>query len=332
MRKIIALVALAALLALPLCACGKPGETETTTAFDLAAIGDGPIAFDLTDLNDFLSPAQRAALETALRAELAARGYPPESIALQFEDPAEGSVKLPFTNSGGSLANLDTDKLAEYIAGQIAEKVGVAETQTGAASTTTTTTTAATTKPTTTTTAKPATTKPTTTTQKPTNTTKVPARQYTPPPILHLSPDQITSGNRDNTIDGPLLEDYDNPEPMKIEIVTEYGTVLAVKRPYAGTNEFVMDFYTKDSNGEYVLKKAGVKNLPAGDDGMSYITLVGSKRENGSPDNYYKDAWCFGFNGKQGRGTNPRYEYNGHGTGLSKDPYFETYVFAKDLF
>lgn len=167
------------------------------------------------------------------------------------------------------------------------------------------------------------------TTQKP-NTTK--AEVYTPPQTLRLSPNQVRNGNRDATIDGSIMEDYNKAEPMKIEISTDYGTVLAVKRPYAGTNELVMDFYVKNGNGEYTLKKAGVRDLPDGSDGMSYISLVGGIRENGTPDNYYKDAWWFGFCGTGARGGNSRYEYQGHYTSDSRDPSYETRVLVEDLF
>ncbi|MDR2686715.1 MAG: hypothetical protein LBB75_03110 [Oscillospiraceae bacterium] len=123
MRK---LSVLAAALALLLCACGSPAAPGgTTTAFDLADLAGGPVAFDLTDLALFLKPPQRAALENALRAELAGRGYPAGGVALQFEDPDPGSVKIPFTNSGGNLERLDTDALAAYIAGEIAVRVAV---------------------------------------------------------------------------------------------------------------------------------------------------------------------------------------------------------------
>jgi hypothetical protein len=182
------------------------------------------------------------------------------------------------------------------------------------------------------TTRPPSTAKPTEkpTTQKPNTTTK--PEGYTPPQTLRLSPNQVVNGNFEASF-GYIDEDYNKANPMKIEITTEYGTVLAVKRPYAGVNELVMDFYVKDSNGEYVLKKAGVKDLPDGSDGMCYILLVGARRENGNSDNYYKDAWGFGYCGTGARGGNSRYDYTGHyDAGIRRDADYEKRVFAEDLF
>jgi hypothetical protein len=154
----------------------------------------------------------------------------------------------------------------------------------------------------------PATTKAPNTTKKPETTWP---KEYTPPQTLRLSPNQVVNGNFDaafNYID----EDYDKADPMKIEITTDYGTVLAVKRPYAGVNELVIDFYVKTGNGEYVLKKAGVKDTPDGNDGASHIQMVGDPDATSTPDEYYRGVWSFGFCGKPGNGANRRYDYGGY--------------------
>ena len=164
MKKLLCCAALALTFALLLCACGNtnpPGETTAEPA-DLSAFA---AAFDLSDLAGYLTGPQLAEVDAAVRAKLAARGFDPESVALQYDGPAEGGTKLPFDNAGGlDLANLDTDRLADYIAGQVAaacEAKGMTTvpvgTSTSAAVTTTTkatTTTASTTIKATTTTTK----------------------------------------------------------------------------------------------------------------------------------------------------------------------------------
>ncbi|MCL2300030.1 MAG: hypothetical protein FWC27_07785 [Firmicutes bacterium] len=112
--------ALAAALVLLLCAC-RTSPAEQRTAADLSAF---EAAFDLSDLAQYLTEDQLAAVDAAVWERLAAQGYPPESYALQFENPTAGSIKIPFDNAGGrDLARLDTAKLADYIAGEIAAEL-----------------------------------------------------------------------------------------------------------------------------------------------------------------------------------------------------------------
>ena len=109
MKKFAAAFLCLALALLP-AACGKPA----------ADLSDFTAAFDLSDLSQFLTEDQLAGVDANLREKLIAQGYDPDSIALQYDAPSNGSVKLPYNNAGGlDLARLDANKLAEHIAGQI---------------------------------------------------------------------------------------------------------------------------------------------------------------------------------------------------------------------
>jgi len=112
------MVLAATMLLLAFTACGAhtdPGAA--TTAIDLSSFA---VAFDLTDLSQYLSEPQLAAVESAVRDKLISRGYASENFALFFDKSTEDSIKIPFDNAGGlDLARLDADKLANSIAGQI---------------------------------------------------------------------------------------------------------------------------------------------------------------------------------------------------------------------
>lgn len=189
-KTFICCAALAAAFSLLLCACGTPaGPAVATTAADLSAF---VTAFDLSDLSQYLTEPQLAAVEAAVRETLTSRGHAPESFTLQFDDPTEDSLKLPFDNAGGlDLARLDTAKLAGYIADQMETALGVLGTAPATSAVVKTTTTTVTVKPAATTqaptTIKPITTN-TTTTAKPT-TTKSKQQMY--PQELRLTSNQM---------------------------------------------------------------------------------------------------------------------------------------------
>ena len=193
--------ALAAALSLLLCACGTPaGPAAATTAADLSAF---VTAFDLSDLSQFLTEPQLANLEAAVRETLTSQGYAPESFTLQFDDPAEGSTKLPFDNAGGlDLARLDIRKLAEYIVGMIIAHLNDRGIAIPAVATTGTAKATASTTITTTTTQAPTTLKPTTTTKTTAKPATSPSKQEMYPQELLLADNQIVdiggvgSGNR----------------------------------------------------------------------------------------------------------------------------------------
>jgi hypothetical protein len=109
MRKLVAFI-LPVILLLALAACGAPAGPGKPA--DLAAFADSPLEFDLTDLAQFLSEPQLAAVETALRDNLAALGLD-EYTALYFNDPPTGSVKIPFANDTGTdLSRIDNPNTA----------------------------------------------------------------------------------------------------------------------------------------------------------------------------------------------------------------------------
>ena len=205
-KTLICCAALAAAFSLLLCACGTPaGPAVATTTADLSAF---VTAFDLSDLSQYLTGPQLADLEAAVRETLISRGHAPESFTLQFDDPAEDSLKLPFDNAGGlDLARLDTAKLAGYIADQMETVLGVPGTAPAASAvaTTTTTTTAklviATVAPTTlkaTTTNAPTTAKPATTKSK----------QQMHPQELRLASNQTKNASNYSNIDSNHFSEY----------------------------------------------------------------------------------------------------------------------------
>jgi len=197
--------ALVAALSLLLCACTAPdGPDAATTAADLSAF---VTAFDLSDLSQFLTEPQFTAVEAAVRENLASRGFAPEDFALQFDDPAEGSVKIPFDNAGGlDLARLDISKLADYIARQMESVLGAPRATTAASAATTTATTA---KPAAATQA-PTTLKTNPPTQAPTSqrTGTITNKQEMYPQELLLNNNQIVNINDRNRISGTKFWQY----------------------------------------------------------------------------------------------------------------------------
>jgi len=218
MKKLFILVAALVLL---LCACGTPAGPSTN-------LSDFVTAFDLSDLSRYLTEEQLEALDGALRENLSmAHGI--DNYALYYDDPPEGSVKFPFDNAGGlSLANLDIEKLAERITGQIATELEgkgdpvIAATSVGSIATTTTTT-----KPSTTTTGS------TTTTTKTNVTTTTKTTGYTPP-------DQYVIGgnlSRDRIVTAGFLQEKTTANSGKlIPIETEWGDFLVEKKHNSSDN------------------------------------------------------------------------------------------------
>ena len=236
MRKIILLVLALALL---LCACtpaAQPGET--TTASDMAAFMRDGLAFDVSDLLHFLTNGQPPALEAAVMENLAALGIDPARVALQFDDPVPGSVKLPFANpSEADMARLDINKLAEHIAGQVAaefeargmDSTAPVATTAGAAGTTTT-------KASTSVAAK-STGAGTTTSQKATTSAKA-AEKYSFPATLDMA-----TVRKDPNYQGSeyFMVPPDNAKPVYVETILSNGDkYLWVKPPYDKSNPLVL--------------------------------------------------------------------------------------------
>ena len=229
-------------LAVLLCAaaCGSASPPCETTAADLSAFA---AAFDLSDLAGHLTGPQLAEVDAAVRAKLAARGIDPESVALQYDGPAEGGTKLPFDNAGGlDLANLDTGRLAEYIAGQVVaacEARGMttvpAGTSAGAAVTTTTTATA---------------TKTTSTATKATATEQ--STEYKPfggSQIIGPN-DKFTGGRHGEEAIGAIAyEPYNANSSSVLMMHIDGDTVYAKHATYDGKT-FTMIFYTIGADGK----------------------------------------------------------------------------------
>jgi len=273
MKKLpVCCAALAAALALLLCACAAPaGPAATTTAANLSAF---VTAFDLSDLAQYLTGPQLDAVEAAVLETLASRGYASENIALQFGDPAGDSLKLPFDNAGGlDLARLDTAKLADYIADQIALALG-AQGITPPTSNTVTTTRAKKT------TASTASATVGITTSKPSTTTTTKTAGYTPPERYviggNLSRDRM-SYDRDGK--GFLLEETAANSGKLLPIETAYGNFLIEKGNNNINNDFSKEgltlyvFYDPEKDGSY--NKVGTaKGLPNQTEGVCRVFLV----------------------------------------------------------
>jgi len=262
MRRILAL---AAALALLLCACHLPEIPPAPNPYR---------AYDLTDLANFLNASQRGAFESALRAELATRGIPPGSVSLLFDSADPGSVKIPFTSSGDNLDDLNTDVLAKYVAAQIADGLGgTATTAPGAATTTAAGATSAgkatTTAPGASTTGRGATTMSTTTT----------TAQFIPP--SHTPPSQYVIGgnlSRDR-IATTIVEKTTDDSRKVLQIQGANGNFLVERRPYggnyAGEGLTLYVYYDATGSGTYNRIDAGnVRVTPGGAEGTCNVFLV----------------------------------------------------------
>jgi len=276
MRKVFALIAALALL-LALFACGKPAEAPAP--FDLAAFAEDPLAFDLTDLAQFLTPPQLAGLETALRAELSAQGLE-DYAALHFADPPPGCVKIPFANdTGADLSRLDTAQLARHIAGQVTIAFEARGVTVGATVGRTTTTA----KAATTTTTTKATITNTTTTSK-TTTTKAQAADYTPPQTLTIGGNLDRSRIVTMSAQNHYFGDYEETPTKVFRIDNNEGSWIIDQRPYADNYKqggLILDVYlSRGNNGTYdfiqTLRNSGATGV---DDMFKTYLLLDSKAE-----------------------------------------------------
>jgi len=231
-------------LALLLCACATPGPSTN--------LSDFVTAFDLSDLSRYLTEEQLYALDGALSENLSmAHGI--DNYALYYGDPPEGSVKLPFDNAGGlSLANLDIEKLAERIAGQIAAELEGKGEPVIAASSAGSTATTTTTKPSTTTTGSTttATTNATTTTIKAAST----SFSLTDAEIQKIYYDMNNAGMRPQ-----VFGLYSDPVPMLFDFNTDgdpntNGKMYISREKFDG-NKMVLHVYGSKGNSndfEYI--------------------------------------------------------------------------------
>jgi len=256
-------------LALLLCACGTPGPSTN--------LSDFVTAFDLSDLSRYLTEEQLDALDGALRENLSmACGM--DNYTLYYDDPPEGSVKLPFDNAGGlSLANLDIEKLAERIAGQIAAEleVDVATTTAAAATGSTKGTEGAT---------------ATTTTQTTTTTTKAASTSFS---LTDAEVQQIIRDMEKGDLYARTFRLYGEPVPMIFDFNTDgdpntNGKMYISREKFDG-NKMVLHVYGSKGNSndfEYITtitQKVDnpVKNDPYNQLSANITITIGKEDKNG---------------------------------------------------